>query len=144
MALLWNAPVQPVLRIRSKQSNRKLIADAVNTWLEMANVGVTITLGHNASALSFTGGLFGAIGLRLAAALGGSAGFAFCSGCSEVYETKRAPAPGRRHFCPNCGRTAAVRQAQARFRRTPKGREKARKRRLIRRQVARPSGQSPR
>lgn len=60
--------------------------------------------------------LFGALGLQLMFAMSGSGGFVTCSGCGAPYAPRRQPIAGRRHHCQDCGRTAAIRDAQTRFR----------------------------
>lgn len=52
----------------------------------------------------------------LAAATG--SGFASCNSCGRVFvPTRRRPAFGKRRYCPDCGRTAALRDAKADYNR---------------------------
>jgi hypothetical protein len=61
--------------------------------------------------------LIGALTVQLLAAVTG-AGFAVCSACGKVFvPRRRSPAFGRRRYCRACGRSAALRDAKADYRR---------------------------
>jgi DNA-directed RNA polymerase subunit RPC12/RpoP len=45
-----------------------------------------------------------------------SSGLTTCFNCGRLYLPSRRIEEGRRNYCPDCGRKAAVRDAQARFR----------------------------
>lgn len=61
-------------------------------------------------------GMFGALGYQLLIAVANSPGLAMCSGCHYAYTPKRALDPRRNHYCQNCGRPFAVREAARRYR----------------------------
>jgi hypothetical protein len=48
------------------------------------------------------GGLFGALAVDLAFAVGRASGFAFCDGCGDVYAPSRRPVRGKRSYCQRC------------------------------------------
>lgn len=129
IALLWNASARPILRVRPKRSNRRLIVDAVNTWLGLADMRVFVTIRQRGYAQQFSGGLFGAIGLRLAASMAGSTGFAFCFTCGRTYKPFRTPSIGRRNYCPQCRSKAADRDAHRAARRREKDAREQRRQR---------------
>jgi hypothetical protein len=59
--------------------------------------------------------LFGVLGMALAQDAVGSSK-AWCDGCGSLYDFRRWPRAGEYHYCPDCGRKAAVRDAQQRYR----------------------------
>lgn len=64
------------------------------------------------------GGLFGALALELAFAVGRASGFAFCDGCGDVYAPTRRPAHGKRRYCRECrDKRVPLRDAQRDHRR---------------------------
>jgi hypothetical protein len=74
-------------------------------WFRIGNVGPIFTWRNDEKpAIEFGGdGLFGAIALQIALALGQSAGLAICDHCHEFYRPPhRRPKTGQRHFCPTC------------------------------------------
>jgi hypothetical protein len=64
--------------------------------------------------------LFAAIAVQLAFTACQGAGLARCSACGTLYSPTRAPAVGRLHFCPDCGRKASRRLAKRRSRQKAK------------------------
>lgn len=104
------------------QWQRTYLPHMAQYWLtELAHVNLLFRWDYELGApgLKLVGersDLFGALGLQLVFAMSGTGGFVTCSGCGEPYTPKRQPIAGRRHYCRDCGRTAAVRDAQARFR----------------------------
>jgi len=78
------------------------------------------------------GDLFAALMTELVFDLSGTAGFDNCSGCGMPFAPRCQPTLGIRHYCPECGRREANRQAQARFRANHKGYFARRKRSLNR------------
>jgi len=83
----------------------------IETWLRLGNVGLRID-GWEGPTLAFgTDALFSGLVLQLAAACCGSDGFAMCSCCNTPYAPTRQPVAGKRHYCRECGRRAAVRAA---------------------------------
>lgn len=101
---------------------RNALTRRTQYWLtELADVGLRFSWDDKAGGptIKLAGersDLFGALGLQLMFAMSGSGGFVTCSGCGAPYTPRRQPIAGRRHYCQNCGRTAAIRDAQARFR----------------------------
>jgi hypothetical protein len=59
--------------------------------------------------------LFGALLVQMMAAVT-STGFATCSACGKAYVPRRRPRTGERHYCSECGRAAAVRDAKINYR----------------------------
>ena len=69
-------------------------------------------LGRRPAAARLGGhGVFGALALRLWLATAGASGLVVCSGCGDLYERERRPAPSRGNYCPKCGIRAAWRTA---------------------------------
>ena len=117
LALLWDAQARPVLRIRGEQ---RVLVDAVNVWLGVANVGVFLTSREGGRKLVFSGGLFGAIGMRLAAAITGSPDFAICCQCGATYTPGRTPASTKPNYCIPCGSKIPQQNASCRWRKKDK------------------------
>jgi hypothetical protein len=67
--------------------------------------------------------LFGALVIQVLAAIAGT-GFAACSSCGAPYVPKRRPRSKGRHYCTDCGRPAALRDAKAAHRARLKARSK--------------------
>jgi hypothetical protein len=59
--------------------------------------------------------LFAALGVSLAEAVVGGI-FTACSACGGMYRPSRPPRVGQQHYCRECGRPAANREAQRRWR----------------------------
>jgi len=59
--------------------------------------------------------LFGALVIQLLSAIAGT-GFAVCSACGAAYVPSRRPRQNQRHYCSDCGRSAALRDAKAAYR----------------------------
>jgi hypothetical protein len=71
--------------------------------------------------------LFGALVFQLMAAVTGT-GFATCSACGKPFVPRRRPRVDQRHYCRECGRRAAVRDAKlARRRRLEEAGQKRRR-----------------
>lgn len=109
---------------------RAELVKKINEWLAMGNVRPSfgwhgpgsVTSIHLAAAEP-AHGLFGALAVQLMLAVARSDGLAICSACGSSYFPRRRPSAGRRHYCENCGRGAAVRHASATYRRRRKARE---------------------
>jgi hypothetical protein len=100
-----------------RNAARHTIASAVDIWLRWGAVEVnfnwddpkpTVVIGSN--------NLFGNLAVQLMLAAGRTQGFVSCSACGNQYIPKRRPRIGERHYCHNCGRAAAVRDASAAYR----------------------------
>ena len=85
---------------------RVIVADVVNEWLIIGDVRPSAVwhLSDKKPSVRLGGaGLFGALALQLALAIGQSAGFAICHHCGREYApTNRRPKVGQRHFCKEC------------------------------------------
>jgi hypothetical protein len=105
---------------------RSILALAVNIWIRKGSLRVRVssweTLGrtHHPTMHLSSGTLFGELGLRLAMRVCGTSGLATCSACGTPYTPKRVPTPGKRSFCPKCGRREAQKAAAADYRRRKK------------------------
>jgi hypothetical protein len=101
---------------------RLLLSTVVNGWADIGG----LTLRHKwaisgAPRIALAGHqLFGALAVQLLLAIGRTNGFAHCSACGKQYTPDRRPPPGRRHYCPECGRGAAERDAARDYRRRRK------------------------
>jgi hypothetical protein len=124
-----------------------LLPHIADYWLtQLAHVGLRIVWDPEVGgpAIKLVGErseLFGALGLQLVFAMSGTGGFVTCSGCGTPYSPRRQPPARRRHYCPECGRKAAVREAQIRFRAEHPDYYAARKRRA---RSAKPRGAAAR
>jgi hypothetical protein len=87
-------------------AERVLVGELVNEWLKMGDVRpyVDWNAHEKKPTVTFGGsGLFGALALQLALAVGQSAGLAVCTHCRKEYPpTTRRPKAGQRRFCPEC------------------------------------------
>ncbi|GEM_PF-3611749 len=93
-------------------------------FTEVGHVGLEIHWDWDTNNLGLKLGgrhLFAALMTELVFAMTGTAGFVKCAGCGAPFAPKRQPTPGMRHYCVKCGRAAANRAAQARFRANHKG-----------------------
>lgn len=85
---------------------RFILAEATRAWLVMGNVRPTVIWesAHKKPSVQLSGrGLFGALAVQLALAIGQSAGYGICDHCRAQYAPeKRRPKVGQRHFCPLC------------------------------------------
>lgn len=81
------------------------INSLIEGWLDLADTRLQYRWRPGGAELFVgTGGLFGALVVDLALAVGGSHGFAFCSSCSLPYVPGRQPSAGRRNYCGPCRR----------------------------------------
>jgi len=100
-ALAESCGLRPALAVYGKSHVQLVFQDAINVWPLMGGLGLS---------------LGGALTVQLMAAIAGS-GFVLCSSCGEPFVPKRRqPAFGRRRYCPECGRAAALRDAKATYR----------------------------
>ncbi|HXG66630.1 MAG TPA: hypothetical protein VNO70_16135 [Blastocatellia bacterium] len=108
----------------------QVLEKEVNAWLVTGNVRPQLYLVKGVPSLKLIsggdpaiqviyGGLFSALSAQLLFAVSGTQGFAFCSGCGDLYHyEKRRPKSGQHHFCPDCreGNRGSMRLASARYR----------------------------
>lgn len=109
---------------RTLPEQRQVLALAVNHWLDECEIGVSIEWPQ--SGIDFRIGrsdpfglgssLLIAIGVQLLRAVLRQESFVWCSTCGYPYPPKRWPRAGEMHYCQRCGRAAALRNAQRKFR----------------------------
>jgi hypothetical protein len=91
---------------------RHLLADLINEWLLLGDVRPRL-LWEEAAGITFDSDTFGALAIQLMQAASRTNGLAICSSCGMPYmRTGRKAPAGRRNYCPNCGMSAALRDAQ--------------------------------
>jgi hypothetical protein len=110
---IW--PLQTIGRQRS------CVVSFVNEWIGMGDVRLYVTWGElgepgEQQGIKLGGdwaycGLFGALAVQLALAVGGSGTekTAVCAACGKPYQCKISPKEGQRNFCKACGKTASNR-----------------------------------
>jgi hypothetical protein len=92
-------------RTRSIAADQRGLCVVVNQLLRQAQVGVRYSWEHDRAILQFDGaGLFGALVVQLALAIGRTDGLAVCSGCGVSYVPRRRPRRDRRRYCEQCVR----------------------------------------
>ena len=104
--------------------SRMYLTDALNHWLELGAPGPRLNPAWclepvlattPPTMLLISADAFGVIGLELlAAAVGGAV--AICSSCGNPYPRRVSPSRKRNNYCPDCGRKAANRARQRRYR----------------------------
>lgn len=95
----------------------------VNFWLHLGGVKPRIRLSTTPPTFAFRVGAFGAIGMQLMQSITRTQGLTLCSSCGYPYpRSGRRVQAGRRNYCPTCGRTAALRDAQRNYAERKKGR----------------------
>lgn len=105
---------------------KKLICYGVNIWLNQGNVRPILQYIEGKPVIVFEcdnpyGKLFANLAIQLMMVATQTSGVAFCSACNKSYIPKRRPREGERHYCPECGKRAAWRDAQADKRKRVKG-----------------------
>ena len=81
------------------------VTNFIEGWMDVADTRLQYRWGPGGAEVFIgTQGLFGALVVDLALAVGGSHGFAFCSSCSLPYVPRRQPSRGRRNYCIPCRR----------------------------------------
>jgi hypothetical protein len=107
-----SAPAPP------SEGQRWRIAAALETWMKLGGVGLTLGWTGDSAAMGFDSPtLLGSLGLQLALASTGLESWAVCSNCGAPYASGRLPRVDRRNHCPAC-REAKVpaRDASRRYR----------------------------
>lgn len=93
---------------------RVKVAMVANEWLSLGRVRPVVDWRHSHKKPSVRlggHGLFGALALQLALAVGQSPGFAICVHCRQEYPpTARRPKAGQRNFCLDCRAAGIPRQ----------------------------------
>jgi predicted RNA-binding Zn-ribbon protein involved in translation (DUF1610 family) len=102
-------------------SGPHLLAASVDTWLRWSGIGPQFVWEGGEPVLRYRPperqGLFATLALHLATALTATrGGLARCDGCGIFYLAARKPAAGRHHYCPDCGKGVADRDAKRRER----------------------------
>lgn len=111
---------------------RRHFAEHVNAWLRLGGVVPHLDWGYSVAeprlslrspvgVLPPYGNLFGALAVQLMLAVARIDDLAFCHSCHLPYVPPRRPTPGRRSFCPACGKRAARRAAASDFRQRQRG-----------------------
>lgn len=99
---------------------RASLADHVTEWLEWGGVKPELVWDWEAATPKvelYPYDLFGTLAMQLTLAISRSDGLAICSACGQAYIPKRRPRAGQRHYCPECSRATAVRDAMRDYRR---------------------------
>lgn len=86
-------------------------------WLGSGGVRPSFQWAGSPRVVLLSGNLFGAVAAHLMFAIAKTQGLAICSACGMPFIPSRQPTPGRRSYCPSCGRQAAVRDASRAYRR---------------------------
>ena len=90
---------------------------AINRWVELGDVNVWVTVQNGRFDITLgRASLFSALATQLAFATVRTRGFAVCVGCGRSFYPGRRPNPSRANYCPTCGRSGALRDAQRRRR----------------------------
>ncbi len=107
-----DAPAPP------KEGQRWRIAAALEAWMRIGGMAMTVAWTSNAAALGFESPtLLGTIGLQLALAATGAESFAACSDCGAPFASGKRPRADRRNYCPTCqDAKVAARNASRRYR----------------------------
>lgn len=88
------------------------------TWLSYGDVRPSLSLSDGTPRIRLGGGgLFGALAVQLMMNVCRTAGIALCSECGIAYLPKRRPRVGNRHYCQDCGKKPAQRNASREYRR---------------------------
>jgi DNA-directed RNA polymerase subunit RPC12/RpoP len=114
--------VAPWWTTGSVQLDRSILAQVVNEWLAIGDVRPMLRARHDSTELAMvaTGGLFGALALRIAAAVAATSVVYLCDGCGkqiDMSERQRRPQAGKRAFCADCrAQGVPARFASAKYR----------------------------
>lgn len=91
---------------------RQVLAWTVDEWLRSAQVRPAFRWeGKSPTVRLGGGGLLGALGVQIMLVVGRPDGVAMCSACGVPYAPQRRSRTDQRHYCPDRGREAAVRDA---------------------------------
>jgi len=91
----------------------------LNEWLAMTGVRPVVDWINGRLRLRWGGvGVFGVLALQLALRVTKERGLALCAGCGRPFTPqRRRPRAGENHYCEDCGRVQAQRDASRRYRR---------------------------
>ena len=104
------------------RTQKTLLPLEVTLWLKFSVLGFMLMAFDRGAArwefrTDYQGRLIAAIALQLALTISGTDTLYICSGCSNPYVRRgKSPRLGQLNFCPECGRGAALRQADYRRR----------------------------
>jgi predicted RNA-binding Zn-ribbon protein involved in translation (DUF1610 family) len=87
-----------------------LCAIELEYWKEAANINIGVTM-MEAKVEIRTQSLFAGLVWQLINTFANSSGIAICAECGSSFAPGRKPSTATRHFCPNCGRKAAIKLA---------------------------------
>lgn len=116
-------------RRQTLPEQKRVLAQTVNHWLDECEVGVSLDwsgpgiefrLGLSDPLGRGTPSLLIAIGVQLLRAVLRQESFVWCSDCGSPYAPDRWPRAGELHYCQDCGRKAANRIAQRRYKQRQK------------------------
>lgn len=98
------------------------VTGLVNDWMDLGNIRPRLYTEDGRVAVRLGGGetLFGALAVQLALAISRTDGLAICSACGAPYLPVRRPSLNRRHYCPDCSKWGAWRDAARDYRRRKK------------------------
>lgn len=85
-------------------------------WLDMGGVRPAFQWAGSPRVALLSRNLFGALAANLIFAIARTQGLAMCTACGTPFIPSRRPVPGRRSYCPSCGRQAATRDASRAYR----------------------------
>ena len=95
------------------EHQQMIVTQLVERWRRMGSVQPFFEWRGGKTSITLGGaGLFGALATQLIFAVSRAVGLDVCSNCGELYSSRRRKAASRRHYCPKCGRRAALRDAQ--------------------------------
>lgn len=100
---------------------RRSAGDTLQHWLTLAGVGLTVSWRGTSPDMAWrSGGLFGALGMKLLLAASRVDGWALCTSCAKPHVPSRQARRGAGRFCADCrvanvpARTRATRRYDAR------------------------------
>lgn len=95
--------------------DRMMLTFVINQWLELGNVRPRFRWFENKISVAYDCTLFSIIAMQLMLVISRTKGIGVCSSCGEPFiPQKRRPKVDQRNYCrdPECGRTAACRDAK--------------------------------
>src|SRR6266567_3425009 len=106
----------------SVEFQRQVVAGVIDQWLSMAGVRPRLEWGSANPQVELGGdGLIGALAVQLFFACSQTGGLALCASCGTPFlPTGRRRRKDLNAYCSECGLKAALRDAAARYRQTPK------------------------
>jgi len=98
------------------EQERRSLERVVNEWLYACEVRPFLSLTSADQKFELRSTLLGSLGVQLLSSLLRAEGFTVCSACGQPYAPTRRPRQGENHYCQNCGRRAANKLGQRRYR----------------------------